>query len=188
MIKKWSQYITESFRKLSHTEDDIYDYTIKLLDDRINDLFIDIHNEFDTESGDITPGQQFELSDLQERMAKIIAKQVHQNLGKDFKKIKSYDLDIETLKELKDERDSVSEGDEVIAVYFDGGYSIYKFKVNFHLTYSRQEGMSGLGGSTPGSSRGESPEGTRTWYDLEDAYLVVKVSTYNDFVSDDNQL
>jgi len=188
MIKKWSEYITESFRKISHTEDDIYKYTLDLLEDRINDLFVDIHSEFDTESGDITPTQSFELSDLQEKIAKLITKQVHQNLGKDFKKIKSSEIDVSELKELSDERDSVNQGDEVIAVYFDGGYSIYKFKVNFHLTYSRQEGMSGLGGSTPGSSRGETPEDGRSWYDLEDAYLVVKVSTYNDFVSPDKRI
>jgi hypothetical protein len=171
MIKKWSEYITESFRKISHTEDDIYKYTLDLLEDRINDLFVDIHSEFDTESGDITPTQSFELSDLQEKIAKLITKQVHQNLGKDFKKIKTDEIDVNELQELSDERDSVSEGDEVIAVYFDGGYSIYKFNI---ISDNR-----GLGGD-------DVDEGN--WYELEDAYLVVKVDTYNDFVSPDKRI
>ena len=174
MIKKWSEYITESFRKISHTEDDIYKYTLYLLEDRINDLFIDIHGEFDTESGDITPTQSFELSDLQEKIAKLITKQVHQNLGKDFKKIKTDEIDVNELQELSDERDSVSEGDEVIAVYFDGGYSIYKFKV-----FTDDVANRGLGGD-------DVDEGN--WYELEDAYLVVKVDTYNDFVSPDKRI
>jgi len=169
MIKKWSEYITEAFKKVSHTEDDIYKYTLDLLEDRINDLFVDVHGEFDTESGDITPGQQFELNSLQEKMAKIIAEQVHQNLGKDFKKIRSNEIDVSELKELSDERDSIKDGDEVIAVYFDGGYSIYKFKAV----------ISDLGPGLGGETR------QNEWYSIEDAYLVVKVSTYNDFVSPD---
>ena len=42
MIKKWSEYITESFKKISHTEEDIYKYTLDLLEDIINDLFVDV--------------------------------------------------------------------------------------------------------------------------------------------------
>jgi|APSaa5957512535_1039671.scaffolds.fasta_scaffold51951_2 hypothetical protein len=174
MIKKWSEYITESFEKVSHTEDDIYKYTLDLLEDKINDLFFDIHGEFDTVSGDITPGQSFELGDLQEKMAKLISKQVHQNLGKDFKKIRSSEIDVNELKELSDERDSVKDGDEVIAVYFDGGYSIYKFKV-----FTDDVANRGLGGD-------DVDEGN--WYELEDAYLVVKADTYNDFVSPDKRI
>ena len=172
MIKKWSEYITESFKKVSHTEDDIYKYTLDLLEDKINDLFFDIHGEFDTESGDITPGQSFELGDLQEKMAKLISKQVHQNLGKDFKKIRSSEIDVNELKELSDERDSVKTGDEVIAVYFDGGYSIYKFKIT--LRYMSND---------PGIY-----DSTGNWYSLEDAYLVVKSDTYNDFVSPNKRI
>ena len=174
MIKKWSEYITEEFKKISHTEDDIYKYTLDLLEDRINDLFIDIHGEFDTESGDITPTQSFELSDLQEKMAKLITKQVHQNLGKDFKKIRTDEIDVNELKELSDERDSINSGDKVIAVYFDGGYSIYTFKVVHKYTVNDSGGL--------GSS------GEEEWYSIEDAYLVVKVSTYNDFVSPDKRI
>ena len=172
MIKKWSEYITESFRKLSHTEDDIYKYTLDLLEDRINDLFVDVHQEFDTESGDITPNQQFELSELQEKIARLISQQVHQNLGKDFKKIKSSEIDIDELKELSDERDSVKEGDEVIAVYFDGGFSIYKFITKFLDKYNNE-----LGYRDP-----------RSHFKLEDAYFVVKVDTYNDFVSPEKRI
>lgn len=174
MIKKWSEYITEEFKKISHTEDDIYKYTLDLLENRISDLFFDIHGEFDTESGDITPTQQFELSDLQEKMAKLITKQVHQNLGKDFKKIRTDEIDVNELKELSDERDSINSGDKVIAVYFDGGYSIYTFKVVHKYTVNDSGGL--------GSS------GEEEWYSIEDAYLVVKVSTYNDFVSPDKRI
>ena len=174
MIKKWSEYITESFQKLSHTEDDIYKYTLDLLEDRINDLFVDVHQEFDTESGDITPDQSFELSSLKEKIAKLITQQVHQNLGKDFKKIKSSEIDIDTLKGLIDERDSVEEGDEVIAVYFDGGYSIYKYKV-----FTDDVANRGLGGD-------DVDEGN--WYELEDAYLVIKIDTYNDFADPDKRI
>ena len=185
MIKKWSEYITESFRKISHTEDDIYKYTLDLLEDRIDDLFIDIHGEFDTESGDITPTQSFELSDMKEKMAKLITKQVHQNLGKDFMKIKTNDIDVSELKELTDERDNVNEGDEVIAVYFDGGYSIYKYKV------IKKDLVNGWGEQL-GAERDIQDLRTQTirkeWYSIEDAYLVVKVSTYNDFVSPDKRI
>jgi 6-pyruvoyl-tetrahydropterin synthase len=179
MIKKWSEYITESFKKISHTEEDIYKYTLDILEDRINDLFVDVHGEFDTVSGDITPDQQFELNNLQEKIAKIIAKQVHQNLGDDFKKIRTSEIEVDQLKELDDERDSVKDGDEVIAVYFDGGYSIYKFKVSKskYLIDYQSETDPGFG------SRFDD-----NWYSLEDAYLVVKVGTYNDFVNPDKRL
>lgn len=183
MIKKWSEYITESFRKISHTEDDIYKYTLDLLEDRINDLFVDIHSEFDTESGDITPTQSFELSDLQEKIAKLITKQVHQNLGKDFKKIRSEEIDVNELKELSDERDSVKEGDEVIAVYFDGGYSIYKFKV-----FTGGSKFWNANGDVANRGLGGDDVDEGNWYELEDAYLVVKVSTYNDFVNPDKRI
>lgn len=183
MIKKWSEYITESFKKVSHTEEDIYKYTLDLLEDRINDLFVDVHGEFDTVSGDITPTQSFELGDLKEKLARIISKQVHQNLGDDFKKIRSGEIDVDQLKELDDERDSVSEGDEVIAVYFDGGYSIYKFKVtkSKYLADYRSETDSGFGVRVKNGIDDD-------WYSLEDAYLVVKVDTYNDFVSPDKRI
>ncbi len=171
MIKKWSEYITESFRKLSHTEDDIYKYTLDLLEDRINDLFVDVHQEFDTESGDITPDQSFKLSDLKEKIARLVSQQVHQNLGRDFKKIKSSEIDIDELKELSDERDSVKEGDEVITVYFDGGFSIYKFTTQLDK-YNNE-----LGYRDP-----------RSHFKLKDAYLVVKVDTYNDFVSPEKRI
>lgn len=172
MIKKWSEYITEAFKKVSHTEDDIYQYALDLIERQTESIFQWTHDEFDTESGDITPGQQFELSELQEKMAKIISEQVHQNLGKDFKKIRSSEIDVSELKELSDERDSINDGDEVIAVYFDGGYSIYKFKAVI------SDLGTGLGGETRQNE----------WYSIEDAYLVVKVSTYNDFVSPDKTI
>jgi hypothetical protein len=191
MIKNWSEYIKESLKKLSSTDDDILKYTKNLLNDKIEEIFIDIHQKFNTESGDITPDQQFKLDELIEELSKLITSQVHQNLGKDFMKIKSNEIDIETLKSLDDERNSIKEGDDVIVVYFDGGFSIYRFKVqriritdpatgsvNFSLGYSestRKEGRS-------------VPILPSVTYLIEDAYFVITVDTYNDFVKPEERL
>ena len=181
MIKKWLEYITESFKKMSYTKEDIYEYTLKSLNDKIESLFSEIHQKFDTESGDITPNQKFELDDIQNKLARLVSQQVHQNLGKDFNKIKSSDIDISELKELSDERDSVVEGDEVIAVYFDGGYSIYKYEAKMlHYTMGRDGKL--------GYRNKDLKKYTSEIFYIKDAYLVVKVSTYNDFVSPDKRV
>jgi hypothetical protein len=178
MIKKWSEYIKESIKKLSNTEDDILEYTKNLLNNKIDELFVDIHQEFNTESGDITPDQQFKLDKLIEELSKLITDQVHQNL--DFMKIKSSEIDIETLKSLDDERNSIKEGDDVIAVYFDGVYEIYRFIVQSIV--SRNAGMNII-------KLGYKDEKvTKSVGYIEDAYLVVTVDTYNDFTSPEKRL
>ena len=167
MIKKWVEYITESFEKLTHTEDDVLKYTQELVDVEIDNIFIDVHQEFNTSSGDITPGQVMELDKLKEGLAKLISDQVCANI--ELKNQKSDKIDLEELSQLEDERDKVKEGDEVIAVYTGRSYikNAYKFKVQSN------------------STRGLGIEyASRKWHDLNDADLVVKVDTYNDFVSD----
>jgi hypothetical protein len=202
MIKRWNQY-NESFKKLSSTDDEIREYAKKLLNDKIEDIFIDIHQEFNTESGDISPDQQLNLDNILEDLSKLIAKQVHQNLGKDFKKIKSNEIDIETLKSLDDEKNSIKEGDDVIAVYYDGGFEVFRFKVSkiykFPIligNYSnrdyynyRNNSYLGLGYREDlNIARKSGRLGSPITYLIEDAYLVVTVDTYNDFVKPEERL
>jgi len=190
MIKNWSEYIKESLKKLSSTDDDILKYTKNLLNDKIEEIFIDIHQKFNTESGDITPDQQFKLDELIEELSKLITSQVHQNLGKDFMKIKSNEIDIETLKSLDDERNSIKEGDDVIAVYFDGGFSIYRFKVQRIRTNPVTEfAQFSLGHrEDTESARKKGRLGNPLIYLIEDAYFVITVDTYNDFVKPEERL
>ena len=190
MIKKWSDYIKESkgFKSLSNTKLEIGNRAKQLLDDKLDEIFVTLHNEFGTESGDISPEQQFELGSLQANIIKIMVDQVHQNLGEDFKKIKTTEIDVNTLFSLTDERNSVKMGDEVIAVYFDGGYSIYKFDINYALggqlchkkygnTYTVTQVIRAAGNDLPG-----------TIFNLEQAKLVVLVDTYNDFTSPEKRI
>lgn len=164
MIKKWSEYIKESVKELSTTRADIEKRANELIDDHINDIFVELHQEFGTVSGDISPGQSFELTKLQQKIAKIMSDQVHSNLGEDITKVKTENLDMETLKSLSDERKDLKVGDRVIAVYFSGGFDAYLF------TLEKPMSVVGLGASDG-----------NTWYDVKDAYFIVKVETYNDF-------
>lgn len=81
-------------------------------------------------------------------------------------------IDFKVLTKLEDERDSIQEGDEVLATYFGGGgpggFSTYKFVV-----YKCE--IDGIG-DVLGHSTDD------TFYGLEEAYHVVKMETYNDFV------
>lgn len=194
MIKKWSEYFNESKRsspdgtdpiyRLDKTEKEIYNYALKLIDDKINEIFVDVHQEFNTISGDITPEQTGKLDELQKKLANLITKQVSQNLGKDFSKVKSPDIDIEALKNLSDERKDLKEGDDVILIYFDGGYSIYRCKLNiisrepFKLGWKEDDYTAMVAGR----------RGSPTTYELDDAYMVVSVETYNDFCDPSKRL
>lgn len=166
MIKNWVEYIKESFEKLTHTEYDVYKYTLDLLESEIDSIFVDVHQQFNTSSGDITPDQVMELEQLKEKLARLISKQVTSNI--ELKNQKSDFIDLEELSQLEDESLEVKEGDEVIAVYSETSYikNVYKF------TAERLEDV--LGGYK------QSPK--KVWYSLSDADLVVKVDTYNDFV------
>lgn len=194
MIKKWVEYIKESFEKVTHTENDVYKYTLDLLDSEIDSIFIDVHQEFNTSSGDITPGQVMELDKLKERLAKLITEQVCANI--ELENQKSNKIDLVELSQLEDERLEVKEGDEVIAVYTGNNYikNAYKFKVEKsgsklgsyekkekskdNWEYTADGELINFGGKTRNIK----------WYDLNDADLVIKVDTYNDFVRGDKRL
>lgn len=167
MIKKWVEYIKESFEKLTHTEEDVLEYTRELVDVEIDNIFIDVHQEFNTSSGDITPDQSMRLDKLKEDLSKLITEQVTDNI--ELKNQKSDKIDLEELSQLEDEREQVREGDEVIAVYTGESYikNVYKFKVE---------------------KSGNKLISSFTGQDINDADLVVKVDTYNDFVSGDKKL
>jgi hypothetical protein len=176
MIKKWMEYIKESidFEKLTHTEKDVLEYVKDLLDTEIDTIFIDVHQEFNTSSGDITPDQVMKLKFLKEDIAKLITEQVCSNI--ELKNLKSDKLNLEELSELSDERDEVKEGDEVIAIYTDNNITnVYRFKLENTKPYYSD--ITKLG-----------TYGKGTWYDINDADLVVKVDTYNDFVRGDKRL
>jgi len=173
MIKNWVEYIKESFEKLTHTEYDVYKYTLDLLESEIDSIFVDVHQQFNTSSGDITPDQVMELEQLKEKLAKLISKQVTSNI--ELKNQKSDLIDLEELSQLEDESLEVKEGDEVIAVYSETSYikNVYKF------TVERKKGSFGRPEDVLGGYK-QSPK--KVWYSLSDADLVVKVDTYNDFV------
>jgi len=44
----------------------------KLVEEKIDEIFLTLQNKEGITSGDITPGQAFELDDLQEKLAKLI--------------------------------------------------------------------------------------------------------------------
>ena len=177
MIKKWNDYIKESIKRLDTTEDEIYQYALSIVDDKINEVFVNVHQEFETESGDITPYQSGILNELQEKIAKLIAKQVHQNLGKNYGKVKSSDIDVSTLKDLNDERKLLKKDDDVILVYFDGGFSIYRCKLQVISVVPFKLGWKEDDYTAMTAGRRSNP----ITYELDDAYMAVSVDTYNDF-------
>lgn len=50
------------------------------LDNLIDDLFSDMHRDFNTQSGDITPQQMHELNDAIFKVSKLMTEQIYQNL------------------------------------------------------------------------------------------------------------
>lgn len=181
MIKKWVEYIKESFEKLTHTEDDVYKYTLDLLESEIDSIFVDIHQQFNTSSGDITPEQVMELDNLKEKLAKLITDQVCANIK--LENQKSDKIDLVELSQLEDERLEVKEGDEVIAVYTERAYIKHVYK--FTLQSRPRIGTNGYTlGHIEYKSKTHEEQGISKWYDINDADLVIKVDTYNDFVSD----
>lgn len=165
MIKKWKTYIKESFEEISLNKEEIKKYVETLVDKNINDIFNKVHEKFNTESGDITPDQVFELDKITENLVKLIVTQVHQNLGKDTAKIKTKDLDMEVFESLEDERMHISVGDIVLAMYFNGGWDIFKFKVE-----KLDDGKLGFS------------DGQMVSY-IDDSDKVITLETYNDFVA-----
>ncbi len=181
MIKKWNQYIKEDISKRvkdinlvnkhETTKNDIYKKAIELIDDKINDIFVELHQDFNTISGDISPDMIFRLKSLQEGIAKIISDQVHSNMGDDIKKVRSIDIDLDTIRELTDEREEVKDGDDIIMVIFNGGYSIYSGVVKFEPLHQPNQSI----------RKGLYIDGIMIYLDSNDVYKVIKVETYNDF-------
>lgn len=185
MIKKWVEYIKESldFEKLSHTEEDVYKYTLELLENEIDNIFVDVHQKFNTSSGDITPDQQSELGKITKSLAKLITYQVCQNI--ELENLKADKIDLNELSKLDDERDSVQEGDEVIAIYGENHIkNIYKFK----LQSPYPEHPNDLFGYQPQTGEGRTSWEKAKWFRIKEADLVVKVDTYNDFVFPEKRL
>lgn len=75
-------------------------------------------------------------------------------------------VDTDLLASLSDERDTVKEGDIVLATYFNAGFTTYEFEVEYSDIDDEDELMN------LGNSDGE------VYYDLSNAYHVVKKSTY----------
>ena len=74
------------------------------------------------------------------------------------------ECNVKVLNTLEDERDSVNVGDVVIATYFMGGMDTYEFEV--------------IQGSEPLTLENMGNADDFSWYDLENAYHVVKKETY----------
>jgi hypothetical protein len=192
--------ITESVEMLSKpkiSKEEIREEAYMLVEDKINDIFNELHQEFGTLSGDIFPEQQRELTNLQKKISELIANQVYQNLPCGFESITTDSIDLESLRELTDERKEVKMGDEVIVIYEDP-FEIVKFKVDCD-----EKGPGGIGHQEPINL--SSPEDLFTvkpgweflkpemgnWYPIcgdESILLVVKVDTYNDFCDPSKRL
>ncbi len=177
--------ITESFNILSKpiiNRQEIEKEAYKLIEDAIDNVFNQLHQKYETVSGDISPSQQFELSNFQENLSKLVAKQVYQNISDDeksgFESVTSESIDIDALKELTDERNEIKMNEEVIVVY-DDPFEIVKFKINL-LKHGDPFNHEILGYHNYGT---EYKSLINKWYPTkgEEVLKVVKVETYNDF-------
>ena len=52
----------------------------EVLERNINDTFAELHSEYDTKSGDITPLQSFQLEQLLDKLSELMTEQITQNL------------------------------------------------------------------------------------------------------------
>ena len=60
-------------------QDNIEGFTKHVLEEEIGEVFVTVHQYFDTDSGDITPEQTVRLDKLVEQLACLIREQVMQN-------------------------------------------------------------------------------------------------------------
>lgn len=84
-------------------------------------------------------------------------------------------VDFGVLTKLEDERNSLVEGDEVIATYHSGGFDTYQFTLS--RWYESTIGEYILGCTSDDRM-----------FTIDDAYHIVKKETYDDFVDPENQL
>lgn len=84
-------------------------------------------------------------------------------------------VDFGVLTKLEDERNSLVEGDEVIATYHSGGFDTYQFTLS--RWYESTTGEYILGCTSDDRM-----------FTIDDAYHIVKKETYDDFVDPENQL
>lgn len=78
------------------------------------------------------------------------------------------EIDMSLFMSLDDERNSVGIGDDVLVLYFNNGYELFRFELE-----ELNPGMGERYGYTNGD----------TWYGLDMAIRVLSVETYNDFVT-----
>lgn len=52
----------------------------KLVEESLNEIFVQAHDIADTKSGDISPDQHFQYLDIQRKLTKLLIEQVNQNL------------------------------------------------------------------------------------------------------------
>jgi len=181
MIKKWDNYINEELggpfkiepkgsKDLSTTKSDIEKRALELVEQNIDLIFNKLHQEFKTDAGDIYPEQGVELDNLQESLVKLMTTQVTQNIG--IKNIRSNVIDVDILEDLDTEKD-IKVGDDVIMVFDDfRGFSIYLGVIT--TPSSAINDTRGIGFEIVSN-------GKTGWGGLKDAYLAVKVDTYNDW-------
>jgi len=74
----------------NHLKNNIY----RSLEIEVENLMNDLHSKYNTESGDIDPQQELQLSSATEQMAEIMAEQIAQNMPSDF------DPEVDKLREL----------------------------------------------------------------------------------------
>jgi len=78
----------------SHIKNDV----TKLINFCIDNIFRELHNKYNTSSGDITPSQQCQLDDSLEMIIDIATNQIFYNI--DFTKVKLEEFDRKELLEL----------------------------------------------------------------------------------------
>lgn len=94
----------------------------------------------------------------------------------DFITNNNIDIDIETLIKLDNECDSIKIGDDVLVLYYNDEKFRIKYDVPYLYSIYRFE-VDDVAGSLGVFHWGEDEQ-----YLLDDAYLVVRVDTYDDFV------
>jgi len=65
---------------ISRHQTAVQDEVTRRLSDKVEELFSELHSRYDTTGGDIDPEQEMILSDLTEKMSKIISDQISQNI------------------------------------------------------------------------------------------------------------
>lgn len=155
--------------KLLYTSEDIREDCFKSLVEKIDESFISVHEKYKTISGDSDFITENLISiDLLDAMVSQVCQNMDMNSV--VNTVKSSRVDVQLFREIKDERDYIENGDDIIIMFlnYDGfkiieTIALYRPSSGFYFIFN--------GGDRLGS-RMES---------ISDSLYVIKKSTYEDF-------